>query len=269
MSEATGLFKSVADNAQAIIDAKDEVIAQLKTQINALKRNIGDMNVGRNVTVTFEAETPLDVRTMMGYNGTVKVMSDMETTNVYASGTFANNIVTLNLNGKHVTCTRKAPFDFGIMARGSCEVTVQGSGTMECPIGESPVLWAAGGTINVKAGTFVTTHTEVAYAEKGVLNISGGTFKTSAEDKRYVLNVKDSAAADGTASIVVTGGKFYDFDPTNATSDPNPPINYCAEGYGITKTETVVEDGVEHTVYTVGKGGVVNSAVQTEPQTEP
>lgn len=83
----------------------------------------------------------------------------------------------------------------------------------------------------------------------GTINISGGIFKNNGSP--YLLNCYDANYRSGKAKIVVTGGKFYDFDPGNNTAE-GPNTSFLAEGY-TSVASTVVEEGVEHTVYTVKK----------------
>ena len=89
------------------------------------------------------------------------------------------------------------------------------------------------------------------YCYDGTINITNGTFRNNGDDKKFLLNCYDANRAAGTAKIVVTGGKFYDFDPMHNTAE-GPDTNFLAEGYH-TEASTVVEEGVEHTVYTVKK----------------
>jgi hypothetical protein len=89
------------------------------------------------------------------------------------------------------------------------------------------------------------------YCYLGTINITEGIFKNLGEDKTFLLNCYDANYKNGTAKIVVTGCKFYDFDPGNNTAE-GPGTSFLAEGYH-TEPSTVVEEGVEHTVYTVKK----------------
>ena len=65
------------------------------------------------------------------------------------------------------------------------------------------------------------------------------------------MNCYDANYRNGTAKIVVTGGKFYDFNPADNSAE-GEHTNFLAEGYHV-ETSTVVEEEVEHTVYTVKK----------------
>ncbi|MBO6254847.1 MAG: hypothetical protein J6O49_14570, partial [Bacteroidaceae bacterium] len=60
-------------------------------------------------------------------------------------------------------------------------------------------------------------------------------------------NCYDANRAAGTAKIVVTGGKFYDFNPADNSAE-GEHTNFVAEGYHV----EVSQDG-DSTVYTVKK----------------
>ena len=66
-----------------------------------------------------------------------------------------------------------------------------------------------------------------------------------------MLNCYDANYANGTAKIVVTGGKFYDFNPADNSAE-GEHTSFVPAGYEAVAS-TVVEEGVEHTVYTVKK----------------
>ena len=95
------------------------------------------------------------------------------------------------------------------------------------------------------------------YCYLGTINISAGVFKNNGEDKKFLLNCYDANYRAGTAKIIVTGGKFYDFDPGNNAAE-GPNTSFLAEGYH-SESSTVIEDEVEHTVYTVKKSQCKNT----------
>ena len=70
-----------------------------------------------------------------------------------------------------------------------------------------------------------------------------------------MLNCYDANYKNGTAKIVVSGGKFYDFDPGNNIAEGDG-TSFLAEGY-VTTAATVTEEDGEHTVYTVKKGWII------------
>ena len=53
--------------------------------------------------------------------------------------------------------------------------------------------------------------------DKSTIEINGGTFKAVTPDN--TLNVKDTDR--GKAKIIVNGGRFYKYDPSNPAMGPN------------------------------------------------
>lgn len=107
--------------------------------------------------------------------------------------------------------------------------------------GWSMAIWATeNGKVVIKDGYFTNVgayspedseHYDLIYASgNGQIEILGGEFKC--ETPKWVLNIKN--ADRETASIVVKGGKFHDFNPMEAEEG-----NLVAPGYKV-----VEEDGV-------------------------
>ena len=243
-----------ADRAEvdAIIAEKDATIASLKDEVYALKQAVG--NIGGDVTYYM----PGDGKTfsaLMNNNGTVKLTEDV-TTSRFGPGRFASNTTTLNLNNHTLTINPTDDYA-SLLIRGSQNITIKDSGLYGTIINESnsKIVWASdeNAVVNIQKGNFIGAGngSEVIYCEKGTINISGGTFRNSYEDKTFILNCLDTSYKNGTAKIIVTGGKFYDFDPGNNLAE-GPNTSFLAEGYH-TEASTVIEEGVEYTVYTVKK----------------
>ena len=104
-------------------------------------------------------------------------------------------------------------------------------------------------TVTVNGGYYYGGCT-VFNVQKGTLIINGGTFEVTAADNtgdwRYTLNCIDANYKNGTAKIIVKGGKFKKFNPANNLAE-GEGTNFVAEGY------TVVSEEDEHgdTWYTV------------------
>ena len=109
-------------------------------------------------------------------------------------------------------------------------------------------------TVNITNGYYTSPNSCVIYCMGGTINISGGVFKStsSAEGSTFLINCEDNARAAGNAHIVITGGKFYDFDPANNSAE-GAGTSFLPEGY-ISVVTSVTEDDGEHTLYTVRKG---------------
>lgn len=108
-----------------------------------------------------------------------------------------------------------------------------------------------GGTVTVKSGNYYGLGTCV-YGYAGTTIIEGGYFEATESTpdtrpvKAWTLNLLNSAYQDGTAKMIVRGGTFIDFDPSNPNTDD--ASSYVDEGYKVV-SKTV--DG--HTLYTVVK----------------
>lgn len=164
-----------------------------------------------------------------------------------------------NLNGHNLT-VEGTPKSGVYLNRYASNLEVKGDGVIHCK--GSYGLWNNGttGKIIINDGVTIEAQTHAVYAEKGVIEINGGTFKLTNwadADKdengnlRFLLNCLDANYKNGTANIVVKGGKFYDFDPANCAAE-GVGTSFVADGYeSVASTETI--DEVEHTVYTVKK----------------
>ena len=88
-----------------------------------------------------------------------------------------------------------------------------------------------GATANVDPG-----HFDLIYASGNAqIEINGGEFKC--QTPKWTLNIKDKDRA--TASIIVKGGKFHGFDPSNCESE-GPNTNFVAPGYKVVEEESGV-----------------------------
>jgi hypothetical protein len=238
---------------QAIIDEKNAIITSLNTELYNLKKVVG--NIGGAVTYELPGVENKSFNTLMNNNGTVKLTDDV-TTGRFGPGIMANNKVTLNLNNKNLTITGLtiSSSQAAIMARGTQEITINGKGIIDAGEGICIEANSTDTIINLK-GTTTTYHTnrpggELVYCYAGTINISGGIFRNDGESN-FTLNCYDANYNNGTAKIIVTGGKFYDFDPGNNNAE-GENTSFLAEGY-VSVAETIIEDGIEHTVYTVKK----------------
>ena len=189
----------------------------------------------------------------MNNSGTVKLGEDA-TISRFGPGITAKNKVKLNLNNHNLTSTSASSYG-AIMGRGTQEITIYGKGTVDAGDGICIEANGAGCIINLTGSTTVYQNDrsggELIYCYAGTINITNGTFKNNGADKKYMLNCYDANYSAGTANIIVTGGKFYDFNPADNTAE-GEHTSFVPEGYHV-ETSTVVEEEVEHTVYTVKK----------------
>ena len=142
----------------------------------------------------------------------------------------ANKTLTIDLNGKTVKANdTDAATDgngvFWVQAEGVLTLedssedksgTVDGNGGN----GYKMAIWADGGKVVINAGNYVNendgTHTQydLIYAKNGgEVVINGGTFKC--DTPRWTLNSHNT----NIGRFVVTGGKFYQYNPTDFDTD--------------------------------------------------
>ena len=164
-----------------------------------------------------------------------------------------------NLNGHNLT-VEGTPKSGVYLNRYASNLEVKGEGVIRAEGAYG--LWNNGttGKIIINDGVTIEAQTHAVYAEKGIIEINGGTFKLTNwadADKdengnlRFLINCLDANYRNGSANIVVKGGKFYDFDPANCAAE-GVGTSFVADGYeSVASTETI--DGVEHKVYTVKK----------------
>lgn len=165
-----------------------------------------------------------------------------------------------NLNGHNIT-VGGTPKNGVYLNRYASNLEVKGEGVIRAE--GSYGLWNNGttGKIIINDGVTIEAQTHAVYAEKGVIEINGGTFKLTnwadAEkdvngNLKFLINCYDANYKNGSANIIVKGGKFYDFNPAETYGEPDGPVSFVAEGYGSVMTTEMI-DGVEHKIYTVKK----------------
>jgi hypothetical protein len=229
----------------------DALVAEKESEIYSLKKIVGD--IGGDVTYDLPGEGK-SFNTLMNNNGTVKLTEDV-VSGRFGPGITAKNTIKLNLNSHNLTISglTTSSTQPAIMSRGTQNITIGGKGIIDA--GQGVCIEANGkdSVINL-TGSTTTYQTdrsggELVYCYSGTINITNGTFKNNGS--QYLLNCYDANYKNGTAKIVVTGGKFYDFNPSDNTAE-GEHTNFLAEGYHV-EISAVVEDEVEHTVYTVKK----------------
>ena len=164
-----------------------------------------------------------------------------------------------NLNGHKITVEGR-PKSGVYMNRYTSNLEISGEGIIHSE--GTYGLWnsTTTGKIVINDGVTIEAQTHAVYAEKGVIEINGGIFKlinweeAPKDDNgnlKFLLNCLDTNYKNGSANIIVTGGKFYDFDPSNCVAE-GIGTSFVAEGYTSVMTTEII-DGIEHKVYTVKK----------------
>lgn len=104
------------------------------------------------------------------------------------------------------------------------------------------VIIEKGGEVEVNGGYYRGGATAF-YVDEGTLIINGGTFASwdkhsygAGEPHPWTLNCGDKTYKEGKAKIIVRGGTFINFDPSNPKT--NDADSYVDEGYKVEKKES-------------------------------
>ncbi len=156
----------------------------------------------------------------------------------------------LNLNGCVLKNTKDI-WDDGagsvwslISVRKDGYLTVKGNGSVVAKENDCYAVDVRdGGHLIIENGFFNGNITAI-YVHDGVAEIKGGEFDVQQlnpgpNDKRFLLNCLDKNYKNGTAKIVVSGGRFHGFDPGNNLAE-GPETNFLAPGYKTVEVETDV-----------------------------
>ena len=201
--------------------------------------------------------------------GTHVFQEDLTKSGNLSVGLFSNDDIVWDLNGHNLTSSNTR--GYGIFTlRGTAQLEINdsvGTGVVKNTADEYG-FWTStvGSKVVINGGNFEAA-THVLYAQKGTIEVNGGTFKLTDEataDKdqngnyKFLLNCHDEDYVSGDAQIIVRGGTFYGFDPSNTYGEPGGPVSYVAEGYESLETGTYTyTDGdnneVTMKIYTVKK----------------
>ena len=147
-----------------------------------------------------------------------------------------NKNVNLDLNGKTIyvdsAATDGGLGDDAIWVRDTAETVISNGNIEFVSVGEKYAtgLFATGSSKLTVENVNIVAAAEAVFAQANAsVEILSGSFK-STEYPEFTLNLKDSASA--TASIVVKGGKYFQFNPAdNAAEGEN--TNFVAAGYTV------------------------------------
>lgn len=169
--------------------------------------------------------------------------------------TIINTPITLDLNGKTIF----GPNDMGNNSNNFAVLYIKADTTIIDSSSNGGINTQTNGAycINVMDGAQLTINAGTYYGggtavqvQKGTLIINGGTFNCEPYSNptygyKFLINCVDSAYRDGTAKIIIKGGSFINYDPSDSASE-NPRGNFCAPGYVAVKN-----DATENPVWTV------------------
>ena len=194
----------------------------------------------------------------------VAILFSLNITSVFAANSepkvYTAGTNTLNLEGKFIANGNKG----AVLVKDGAKLTINGTDATELhgTLGEddySMAVWAKGeGTKVVINGGYFTNETDgsergtdLIYASgEAAIEINGGKFKAAVE--KWTLNCHDAS----TTPIIVKGGTFYRFDPSNANVGEGEIV--VPEGYEVVKNGDWYTVYEEHTITVKqAEGGIV------------
>ena len=195
----------------------------------------GSISVDKDFTTSAantSTRTTVTVPSTFDLNATITVPGSLEASMNWAALFIKADTTFDASNDGGIYCTNKTDPDASY-AGGTFVADVNGEGI----------------TVTVNGGTYYGGGTTFQVT-KGTLVVNGGFFSVypdiGTNDYRYVLNCIDAAYRDGSANIIVKGGTFVNFDPSDNTAE-GAGTNFVPEGYSVI-SETKENGDVWYTV---------------------
>ena len=182
-----------------------------------------------------------DLKAAVEWNGKYNVTEDLDPD---ASLIIKNAVVTLNATGKTIANTQDiynaATYDWSMISvRGWMgNLTITG-GTFAAKENDCFVIDVRdGGYLTIEDGKFIGNE-DAIYVERGTAIIEGGFFdiqqkltgSTLEAQYKTLLNCNDANYNAGRAKIIVKGGTFVNFDPSN--NPEGEGTSFVADGYKV------------------------------------
>lgn len=186
----------------------EDVVADIAEIDDAVNKFLNDISAGGNVAVPFNIalDAPLTITkdVVLDLNG-YTLTSATDVFDVSAK-------LTINGNGKILAATDNTCSWCAVFAHDNADVTING--------GEYSV------------GAPEGDYNDLIYARDNAnITINGGMYHSAGTVRKdgtaFVLNLKDNSDA----KIVVTAGKFENFDPAAANTEPGDLYNFVADGH--------------------------------------
>ena len=191
---------------------------------------------------TYPVANVTELKEALTNGGVVAVTEDIQTNN--SEDTAAARIVisqptTLNLEKKIIT-----PDNMGNNNTNFCALIIDADTTINAGKDGGIDTGVNGGYgINVNDGATLTINGGYYYGggtavqvQKGTLIINGGTFACEPFGDPYgynfLINCVDSAYKNGTAKVIIQGGTFINFAPSNNSAE-GADTNFVADGYKV------------------------------------
>ena len=196
-----------------------------------------------------------ELKAAVEWNGKYNVTTDLDPD---ASLIIKNAVVTLNATGKTIANTQDiynaGTYDWSMISvRNLGYLTITG-GTFAAKENDCFVIDVRdGGYLTIEDGKF-TGNEDAIYVERGTATIEGGFFdiqkkltgSTLEAQYKTLLNCQDANYNTGKAKIIVKGGTFVNFDPSNNLAE-GANTNFVAPGYRVI-SETQLNGDIWYTV---------------------
>ena len=210
-----------------------------------------------DANATYPVVNVTELKEALTNGGVVAVTKDIQTNN--SEDTAAARIVisqptTLTLEKKIIT-----PNDMGNNNVNFCALIVDADTTINAGENGGIDTGVNGGYgINVRNGATLTINGGYYYGggtavqvQEGTLIINGGTFACEPYSNptygyNFLINCLDGAYKNGTAKVVIQGGTFINFDPSNCTAE-GAGTNFVPDGYKVV-SQTQTNGDVWYTV---------------------
>ena len=234
-----GVMKTTAGN-----DYQDLTLDGITITVYATQDTVENDSFGKTYDkdATYPVASAAEMKTALATGGIVSVNKDIKTDNI--GNTEADRVTiskptTLNLDAKIIS-----PDNMGNNSINFCALIVDADTTINAGENGGIDTGVNGGYgINVRNGATLTINGGSYYGggtavqvQKGTLTITGGHFAVEAFGEPYgynfLLNCIDSAYKNGTAKIIVKGGTFVNFDPSNNSAE-GAGTNFVADGYKV------------------------------------
>ena len=204
----------------------------------------------------FQVADVAEMKNMFAVGGDVSVGTDIKTDN--SEDTVASRVViskptTLTLNAKIITPDNMGNNNTNFVALiVDADTTINASenGGIDTGVNGAYALNVRkGANLTINGGSYYGGGTAVQ-VQKGTLTINGGFFAVEPFSGSYgynfLINCLDSAYQNGTAKIIVKGGTFVNFNPSNNSAE-GAGTNFVADGYKVT-SETQTNGDIWYTV---------------------
>ena len=183
-------------------------------ELKAALKNGGDINISKNIytdnTDTLAARMIISKPTTLNLDKKIISPDNMGNNNTNFTALIVSADTTINASdeGGIDTGTNGG---YGINVMNGAKLTINGGD-----------YYGGGTTVQVQKGTLI---------------INGGKFacepySNPVYGNKFLINCIDSAYKDGTAKIIIKGGTFVNFDPSDSASE-NPHGNFVADGYKV------------------------------------